>query len=129
MFERPMERTIQIEKSGLKKRLEENRREHVKIYKDALKQWEKDMKKAVVAFSKDPLNEDLLRAVNKVSNEKPESYEDEYEKAIEQMKFELRSEVELSISEFDKLVNDDWSFKQSLMRNVYSASSIRKFSS
>jgi len=119
-----MERTLKIKKDELLAKLKQNKEYHVEAFEEASKKWADDMKQASIDIAKTPTDEDALEKLSSVWRAKPKSYEEEYDLAIAQMDMEIRTEIELSIHEFNQLVCDKWSWMAHFTSNVYSASTL-----
>lgn len=103
-----MSRTVKVKKSNLLETLQKNKADHVEAFALAYADWVKDMTAAVSNLNASPLNEELLKKVITVSQNKPKTYVDSYVSAIKQMEMEIRDEIDLELEEFDQLVCDQW---------------------
>lgn len=118
------QRTVKLKKDDLLTKIKQNKADHVEAYNDASKTWAEDMKKMSTALAKDPTNEKTLEELSIVWRSKPKSYEEEYDLAIAQMEMEIRTEIDLSLQEFNQLVCDKWSWMNHFASNVYSSASL-----
>lgn len=119
-------RTVKIAKSNLVARLEANKATHITTYDEAKKEWEEELKVAVVALAADPLNEELFNKVCSVRNQEPESYLKDYDRALLEMSMEIRTEIELTLGEFNQLCNDEWNWSRQFLSNSYTTKALRK---
>lgn len=114
------DRTINVTKSKLMTRITQNLKDHTAAFEAASKTWAADMATASTALSADPLNDTLMSRLQGIYHNKPRSFADSYERAIEQLKFEVRDVLELSLPEFNQLACDEWDWARSFTANMYS---------
>lgn len=111
--------SVRVNKDELLSVLKENRRKHKAEYKEAIRAFRV---KAVDTF-----NRELQKAIagkkfeNSVHLSKPESHEKDYDLAIKMVEMSVDKVLKLEQSEFNQLVNDEWSWKSSF-RNAVSGS-------
>jgi hypothetical protein len=118
------DRTVKLKKDDLLSKLKQNKADHVEAFEEASKKWADDMKQASINIARTPTDEDALEKLSSVWRSKPKSYEEEYDLAIAQMDMEIRTEIELSLHEFNQLVCDKWSWMTHFASNVYSSASM-----
>jgi hypothetical protein len=119
-------KTILIERSRLRATLSANLEIHKKEYAEAKAGYEekrldliRKLAEAALHCSKKPNNTDENRkAVHESYNEfarleKPQNHSNEYEQAIALMEWETREKIDISISDFERFVRDDWAWKNS----------------
>lgn len=58
-----------------------------------------------------------LTKVHKAENAKPKNYAKEYRKVISMLEVTTQEELELTVSEFDCYMNDNWDWKDSFTLN------------
>lgn len=120
------QRTVRIAKSTLVTKLEANKAAHISTLTEAKKEWEEELKTAVAAYAAEPLNEELFNKVCSVRHQEPESYLKDYDRALLEMSVEIRTEIELTLGEFNQLVNDEWGWSRSFTSNAYATKALRK---
>lgn len=118
-----MSRTVKVKKSDLLETLRKNKAEHVEAFDLAYKAWVTDMTVAVDKLNGAPINDELLKKVTSVWQNKPKTYADSYVSAIKQMEMEIRDEIDLELHEFDELVCDQWDWQRNFTSNTYSSMS------
>lgn len=103
---------IQVTVKDLLKHLERNKAAHVKEYSSALKVYFKKLKSELakmtesVAASKMRSDDYIIRFARPVNKSK------EYDKYIRMLKMSVDTQVEISATEYDCFVNDEWEWIQ-----------------
>lgn len=102
-------RTVTVEKERLIETLKNNRENHVDTFEQTLEGYRS---KAVELLKEhiDRIRDGEVEQV-RVYLPVPENYEEAYDRAIEMMEWEENSWVELTESEFDQFVRDNWTWK------------------
>jgi len=113
-----MPENVHVRKETVLSTLRCNKEIHRKEYEEAMKGW---VEKAIVAVTKvlGELKSDKARdAKVEVYLPKPMTYEKEYDKAIKMIELEVRDEVEISTSDFERFFLDEWSWKRDFLSNT-----------
>ena len=118
------ERTVRVKKDELLTTLHKNRADHVEAFTEASKKWSEDMENISKDLVSNPTDENTLAQLQRIWNQKPKSYAEEYDLAIAQMDMEIRTELELSLHEFNQLVSDKWAWMHHFAANDYSSASL-----
>jgi hypothetical protein len=108
-------KTVTVNKELLQATLEVNRGAHVEMYREAVEGWRYNLAAAVRAASLalDAGEEPDMGKLNfGYQFPKPESHEEEYERATSMLSWELGETVVLSQEDFRHFVEDDWDWKQ-----------------
>lgn len=101
---------ITIEKVILLEALETNRQIHESDYKDALEGY----RKAAIAQLQRTTTELELGNTDVslwLNLSKPHNHTADYDRAISMLGFHTGDTIEITATEFDKFVNDDWDWK------------------
>jgi uncharacterized protein Yka (UPF0111/DUF47 family) len=101
------DRKIKVNKAKLIEKIKENKAKHIEEYKQAVIDFKDEADKALTKLRKD-LNKGNLNLY--LSMTTPENKEAEYDKLVEQFEWELADEVELSQSEFNQYIHDEFDF-------------------
>ncbi|MBW8001740.1 MAG: hypothetical protein FVQ80_06920 [Planctomycetes bacterium] len=105
--------SVEVGKSKLLETLKENRDKHQERFKKALEDW-----KLVVTHE---LQKSVQMALEgkefrtHLELPKPSNHTPEYDSIIDQVDWHEDSLIDLSVSEFENFVRDDWSWKQSFL--------------
>lgn len=105
---------VKAKKSELLRKLKENLESHVKTYNLTVKNYRIQAKKDLEKFYVDAsntLNENEPKTVYFQCPTLPVSYVKEYETAIQLLNFSVDKTVELTMSEFQQYVMDEWKWK------------------
>lgn len=102
--------SVRVSKQFLLKKLEANRTEHEKTYYEILEARHQKVIEALKAELKKAKIDKLYRPSFNLPL--PENHTKDYDRAIGMLKASLDDEFELTGSEYDQYVNDDWSWKQ-----------------
>ena len=121
--------SVRVSKKYLLEKLYKNRTEHEKSYYEIL---DARQKKIIADLSglRSKFNKELKRRLDEIGADreatpggislpiyapKPENHTKDYDKAISLLEASLDEEFELSYSEFNQYVNDDWAWKETFM--------------
>ena len=118
------QRTVKVSKVTLLARIKQNLTDHVAAFEAASKTWAADVGLAASRLNAAPLNEGAMAKLQHVYHSKPRSFQESYENAIEQLNFEVRDELELSLQEFNQLACDKWDWANQFMSNSYSSEAL-----
>ena len=111
-------KTVRVNKKELLEILCENRKKHKEQYKESIK--------AFRVKAADLLNKELQKIIAGKKFEtyfdlqKPISHEKDYDLVIKMVEMSVDDILELEQSEFNQLVNDEWTWKSSFRLSVYS---------
>lgn len=101
---------IKVIVADLLKTIKANREKHIAEYKEALAGYRTTtiakMKENLVAAE---AGGELKTSINVA---RPESHEKEYDRAISMLTWTQDTVVELDVHDFDRFVNDEWSWQQ-----------------
>lgn len=108
---------IEMDKNTVINILQTNKAKHVEEYNKAilewgnatvkrLKYWYTKIKKNEYPSNSFEINRDL---------EKPESYEKEYDNALEMLKYHNKNSITLNEVEFQQYIKDQWGWKDSFI--------------
>lgn len=130
---------IVVEKEKLLNILKENKEQHIKDYKEAMKGYRvgvvagleklvdtaKDFVKEVEDALEDARNGGEMKVVFRLElwapfNDliKPESHEEEYKLAFDMIELDVDTKVELTKGEFKQFVNDEWDWSENFNLQV-----------
>lgn len=105
-------KTVKVSVVRLLSALKSNREKHIAEYNEAVKGYrEQCIAKMKENLAKAEAGGDIL--VSLAGCYKPESHEKDYDHAISMCEWTTSPEVELSASEFQQYVNDEWTWQQS----------------
>jgi len=115
--------TITVMKAKLLKKLEENKKEHVEIYKVALEAWKEKVTKALREALTDA--ETGKRYITEFDIEEPECHKKDYEAMIEMIQWHDGTTIELQPYEFNHYIRDRWDWSRSFLKmsSSYTSSS------
>lgn len=109
---------IEVEKSVVLKVLKDNKEAHKKEFEEAMSGWI-IRAKAKVQEILDTLNSEKASETKiELYLPKPISYEKEYEKAIKMLEYEIRDNISISSSDFNKYFLDEWAWKENFLSNT-----------
>lgn len=108
-------KTVNVEKVDLIAKMTINLTQHKIDYADALEGYWKTLTKELQNLLASAMNENNIQYYIKA--EKPKSYVNSYEKAIEMVKWETSNIIELTPQEFSRFVLDDWEWKESFLQS------------
>lgn len=106
-------KTVKVKKDQLRETLLENKETHVKDFELA---WEKYHERVIhnveqlLQHAKDVKKGEPVNV--HIGLQAPVNHEEDYERALEMLEWEVGDHVELTQAEFQQLVQDDWSWKQ-----------------
>jgi hypothetical protein len=100
---------VLMKKEELLAVLEKNKAEHVAIFNEAVEGYKKSVVAAIVRVEK-KWNETNELDVSILHLAQPQSYETQYEEAIEMVKFTQEPVITLGQTEFRQYVLDKWSW-------------------
>lgn len=107
-----------MEKKELLKVITKNRELHKQVYKEAKKAYQKKGIKLLNALkSKLEAGETIRPYIDLLI---PEDHTDEYDRAIEMLKYDVREQIELEESEFSRFVLDSWEWKEAWLTTTAS---------
>lgn len=107
---------VQMSRQGLILILKENRAKHIEEYNTALSGWHKDYMSQI--------EEEYRRVISPdwdgekpfyMKEQRPVSYEEDYDDMISQLTHDVRETIELSQSDYRKYVLDRWDWKRQFM--------------
>jgi len=111
-------KTVRVNKTDLLEVLRENRKKHKEQYKESIKSFR--------VKAADLLNKELQKIIAGKKFEtyfdlqKPISHEKDYDLVIKMIEMSVDDILELEQTEFNQLVNDEWTWKSSFKVSVYS---------
>lgn len=122
-------KTVEVSRTELLAKLQDNLTSHKALYEDALRGYHDakvaNLKKLNVATNKAVADnsEENRKAVHEAYHEfstleRPQDHSDSYLLAIDMMTWEKKDKVELSISDFQCYVRDNWNWKASFHNSV-----------
>ncbi len=123
------ERKITVNKDELMNTLKENRKTHQKEYLETLtgykKQLEDILVEQIVALKSTEPTKDFRLEVLIVA---PSHHLEDYDKYIEMIKWEVKEEIEITSTEFDNLIRDEWHWTGGFKRayNSFSGIDVKK---
>jgi len=112
---------VHCERDELKKKITENRAQHVKDYEKAIVGWRKEFAKVMLehADTCKALAEKVVDApVDQVKYdylslpEQPENHSKDYDRIIARLGMEQETKIYLKHSDFNKFVLDEWRWKE-----------------
>jgi|WetSurMetagenome_2_1015567.scaffolds.fasta_scaffold662137_2 hypothetical protein len=121
--------TVRVSKDDLLKKLKYNRTEHEKTYNEIMAVRQNKILDELHGF-KAKFKKELAVRMDKATSDieytpssitlsisalKPENHTKDYDRVISLLELSLDEELELSSSELNQYVNDDWSWKQGFM--------------
>ena len=109
---------ITVKKDKLMERLKENREQHRKVYKEALRGWQKDLVKALEEIDATTCQY-WPDSLSELKRTRPVSHLDEYDRAIDMFQMCITEEIKLNSGIFRKLCRDEWDWKSSVLKNRY----------
>lgn len=103
--------TVKVSRVALKETLHKNREQHRDQFEKAWAAYrtamiatlEKNLDSVKNGNGKIEVNINLLR---------PQDHTEDYDRALQMLEWELEDSVELTITDFTQLVQDDWGWKQ-----------------
>lgn len=105
---------INIKLDVLREILKTNMQKHKEDYEKALLAWKQEMvdkfKQSLLQFEKDEYPDrpsDLIRDLDR-----PVSYEEDYQEALDMLSYETSDTVELDTQSFRKYIKDEWDWKE-----------------
>ena len=108
-----LERVITVKRAALLTKLAENKKEHEKLYNEAVVGYRVAVKNKLSAeLDRVSSSKDWLENLG-ISMVKPTSYLKEFDRAIAMFTMEVNDEVELSEEDFSQYVMNEWDW----MRN------------
>lgn len=99
---------IQVKVSELLKHLERNKTAHVKSYESALKIYFKMLVKELVKMSKDATASKKRKDDYGIHLALPQNKSKEYDRYIKMLKMAVGELIEISTTEYNCFVNDEW---------------------
>jgi hypothetical protein len=111
LHERKMSlRTVTVDKAKLIETVEKNKEFHAKEYEETWAEYVKAIRKALDVVA-EQARDNVVNLAELNSLPKPRSYVDDYEEALEILRWEVGEQVELDRDEFKNYVLDDWNWK------------------
>ena len=102
---------VKVNKETLLAALRENLKEHIAEFEEAMEGFKaqriKDLQKYLREAKKEEGN-----VPNHISFSEPESHEDDYTTVISMLEMSVDEEVHVTMHEFQKYVEDNWSWKK-----------------
>lgn len=117
---------VRVKKTDLVTRLEKNKKEHVKIFDEAVEGYRKKVTQILEDHLKRVKSGSLVRVM--ISLPEPSDHTKDYERALEMMAMSLDDEIEIDETTFSELVMDDWSWKREFLttNSAYSAMAAKR---
>ena len=113
-----MPESIRVRRDKVLTTLKQNKEMHCKQFEEAIEGWI-DSAKAKAFEVLQELQSDKARETDILIHlPKPVSFEKEYEKAIKMFELEVRDEVDISNSDFQRFFLDEWSWKHDFLSNT-----------
>jgi uncharacterized membrane protein len=103
--------TIKVHRMEVLAVVKENRKNHIKEFNQALKEWKKSCKKALKKALERAEKDGFIDLGVFTDLPKPVSYEKSYDNAIARLEMDVREEIELEDREFSAWVQDDWNWR------------------
>ena len=116
-------RDVQMPKSALIDRINENKVKHVDTYKAALETYKV---RCIEVVEKMLLDVKAFKDVDKLALQRlptPETHEDDYDVALQMLELEEREIVTLTQEEFKQYYLDEWHWQRSFYANTASYTS------
>lgn len=109
-------RKVTITRTRLLATLVANRAKHKTEYLEAMEGWHKRVKLSALDFAdyveNTPVQKISFQSLAAVREDKPRSYLQAYDEAVELFKWDEVEQVELTMSEFRNYVLDKWDWKE-----------------
>lgn len=122
-------KNIFVNKKELLEKIIKNKEIHVKNYKEAIKEYKKEALKKLEKLIEKINNaepKDVLNINTSINLVKPMSFEEEYDKAIRMLEWNLDVKIELDEKDFNSYVLDNWGWKDVFTTSTMSYSSFGK---
>lgn len=103
--------TIQVSKNDLREALITNRTKHVEEYEKALDGYFKAAEKEALKIL-EQIRSRTSKSYLGVNLERPSSYEEDYDTALEMLDWHQGEFVDLNQTEFKQYIQDEWGWKQ-----------------
>ena len=105
-------RSVKVEKNELLGIVRENKKKHVKEFDESVK----DYKKAAIKIAKEHVELAKSGELDQIAKirampQRPQSYEDSYNRAIRMMELSVEDVIEVEEDVFNQLVLDEWHWK------------------
>lgn len=105
-------RSVKVNRTELLKILQDNKKKHVKDFEESVK----DYKKAAVKVAKEHVELAKTGDLDQIAKirampQRPQSYEDSYNRAIRMMELSVEDVIEVEEDVFNQLVLDEWHWK------------------
>lgn len=112
---------VKVEKGKLLGRLEKNRNKHRKLFEEALEGWKARVIEELEKSVKDAKANKKFRTFLQLPQ--PVDHTSEYEVVIEQVRWSVEEQVELTYREFKQFVLDRWDWTEEFSASSASYSS------
>ena len=99
---------IHVKVAELLKHLEKNKAAHIKSYESALKVYFKKLNTELAKMTKDAAACKMRKDNYLIHLASPQNKSKEYDRYIKMLKMSVEELVEISTTEYDCFVNDDW---------------------
>lgn len=120
--------TVTVFKQQLREKISSNKKKHESEYNQAVIEYNSAMKSYYnqLAEKVNSHNSEsgIIPLFKHDPPERPRSYIKEYESVENMLKYEVRDEIELSMEEFSKYIEDDWGWKDTF---IYALSKNRTY--
>lgn len=112
-------RSVKVNREELLKILLDNKKKHVKDYEESVK----DYKKAALKVAKEHVELAKTGDLDQIAKirampQRPQSYEDSYNRAIRMMELSVESIIEVEEDVFNQLVLDEWHWKNAFVASA-----------
>jgi len=101
--------TITVKKKDIISALEKNKKKHIKAYEKAVQEYDKIARKQIKEFEKELDKGNMGMQINLTT---PINNSARYSKLINMFELELKDEIELSQSQFDEFIHDEFGWSR-----------------
>ncbi len=119
---------IRVQKSQLLEKLKENRKNHRKVFEEALEGYRKEVISVLEQKLEDARHG--KRVTHYIELAEPMDQTKDYNRAIQMLEMSIDNTMEITQSEFAQYVMDDWAWKDQFLtcNSAYSATAARAMS-
>ena len=110
--------SVKIKKEDLLKELNNNLETHLKEVEEALENRRVQLRRVFKIVIDDIDNKPDFQPINSYNYPKPDDHRDAYTKAIKMVEMSQDDVIELDDSQFDRLVMDNWEWKDNLKHTM-----------
>ena len=110
--------TVTVKRKELLERLKENREKHADVYQDALTFWQEELQAVVDKLNSEKYIE-FPPILDKLRNDCPKSYVDEYDKVIDMFGMSCDEEIKVESGMFNQFCRDEWDWKDNVASNKF----------